>query len=226
MNLFTSKKSEDMSSKLSSWTPEPETPRVATPTTTTSSRGESARIPDGTEVRLSALFSTRDIRIDGRVYGDIVCSGKVTIGKTGVVIGDIFSDNVDIFGTMEGNVVAGEILSLMNTCNLRGLIRIQKLCVENGAHFEGNCQIISREEYDGLASDYQAALDQKFPRVLLASEKAAAEKAAAAPAPKPEPAPAPKPEPAPAKPAYVEPEPEEDPVELDDDNRFFYSDRG
>ena len=36
----------------------------------------------------------------------------------------------------------------------------------------------------------------------------------------------PEPAPAPAKPAYVEPEPEEDPVELDDDNRFFYSDRG
>lgn len=214
-----------MSRTLNSWDSELETPRVATPAseTSTNSRGDIVRIPDGTEVRLSALFSTRDIRIDGRVFGDVVCSGKVTIGKTGVVLGDIFSDNVDIYGTMEGNVVAGEILSLMSTCNLRGLIRIQKLCVENGAHFEGNCQIISREEYDNLASEFQTALDQKFPRVMLASEKAAAEKAAAAAAAMPQTAQEPE------KPAYFEPQPaeaEEVQAEFDDDNRFFYSDRG
>ena len=50
-----------------------------------------------------------DIRIDGRVQGNVYCRSKVVLISTGHIEGDIEAVNVDVHGTVIGNIKAGEL---------------------------------------------------------------------------------------------------------------------
>lgn len=108
---------------------------------------EITRIPSGTVVRMSSLISENDIRIDGSVSGDILCEGKLVLGPKGAIIGDVVCRNADVSGSITGNVTAGDIFTLTDSGVLRGNMRSAKLCVEKGATFEGECGIISADDF-------------------------------------------------------------------------------
>lgn len=131
------------------------------------------RISLDSDIRQAVLVSSNDIRIDGRFSGLIVTKGKVILGEHSVFKGDIVCANADIYGTMEGNLVIGELLSLMSTSRVRALIRINKLGVENGAAFDGTCRIVTREEFSAIVSEYEAKVEKEHPVAHLESEKPA-----------------------------------------------------
>lgn len=93
----------------------------------------------GTEI-IGDLKTKGDIRIDGKIRGNIQSKAKVVIGNTGEVIGDIFSESAEINGKVEGNINTTEILFLKSTASLIGDISSNKLVVENGANLTGNCE--------------------------------------------------------------------------------------
>lgn len=53
------------------------------------------------------IVSQKDIRIDGTLEGRLECQGKVVIGETGQVIGDIVAVNAEVVGRITGNVNGG-----------------------------------------------------------------------------------------------------------------------
>lgn len=85
--------------------------------------------------------SNGDIRIDGTVTGSVNSKGKVVIGSTGQVEGEIFCQNADVSGSIKGNITVSEILSLKATSNLSGDIVTNKLAIEPGANFSGSCSM-------------------------------------------------------------------------------------
>ncbi|MFC5282266.1 bactofilin family protein [Pedobacter alpinus] len=93
----------------------------------------------GTEIN-GDLNTKGDIRIDGKITGDVNSKAKVVIGATGEVIGNIFSESAEISGNVKGDVNTTEILFLKATANLVGDILSNKLVVENGANLSGHCQ--------------------------------------------------------------------------------------
>ena len=61
------------------------------------------------------ITSNADFRIDGYLNGSITTSGKVVIGKEGVIEGNIKCVNADIEGKFSGKIEASEILNLKST---------------------------------------------------------------------------------------------------------------
>ncbi|MDQ3051463.1 MAG: polymer-forming cytoskeletal protein [Bacteroidota bacterium] len=87
------------------------------------------------------IKSMGDIRIDGTIIGSVSSKSKVVIGTTGQVQGDIFCQNADISGTIQGKTTVSEMLFLKATSKLNGDISTGKLVVEVGASFTGNCNM-------------------------------------------------------------------------------------
>ena len=85
------------------------------------------------------ITSEGDFRIVGKLIGSIRSTGKVVIGQSGIVEGDIFCQNADFAGTIKGNVEVENLLFLKTTVNLNGNIKTGKLSIESGALFSGQC---------------------------------------------------------------------------------------
>jgi cytoskeletal protein CcmA (bactofilin family) len=95
-------------------------------------------ISTGTVVK-GDITSEGDFRIVGKLVGSIRSKGKVVIGQSGIVEGDIFCQNADFSGTVKGNVEVEKLLLLKATVNLNGNISTGKLSIESGALFSGKC---------------------------------------------------------------------------------------
>jgi cytoskeletal protein CcmA (bactofilin family) len=87
------------------------------------------------------IKSNGDIRIDGTVYGAIITKAKVVIGSTGVIEGNVTSQNADVSGTVKGKTSVSELLFLKSSANVIGDIVTGKLVVEVGATFTGSCNM-------------------------------------------------------------------------------------
>ncbi|MBR5857220.1 MAG: polymer-forming cytoskeletal protein [Bacteroidales bacterium] len=114
---------------------------------------EISRISVGTEVK-GNLVSKSDIRIDGTFEGDLVTTGKLVVGESAVVRGNIICASADIWGAVEGEFCSKESITFKSSGKFTGNLRTNKICIEMGAGFSGNCTIISDEEFTAIASGY------------------------------------------------------------------------
>lgn len=87
------------------------------------------------------IFADSDFRIDGEVEGTITCNGKVVIGQKGFLKGSISCVSAEIIGTVEGDVVVSETLSLRGTAVIKGDVKTKILMVEPNAVFNGTCSM-------------------------------------------------------------------------------------
>lgn len=94
----------------------------------------------GTEVK-GDIISSGDIRIDGKLTGSIKTQGKLVVGKTGVVEGEIQSKNSDLAGIVQGKINVEELLVLKASVSVHGDIFTSKLSIEPGAVFTGTCNM-------------------------------------------------------------------------------------
>ena len=83
--------------------------------------------------------SSGDMRIDGTLKGKIQTQGKLVIGPTGKIDGDISCQNAEIHGVINGKITVTELLSLKSSSKLLGDIVVGKLAIEPGAQFSGSC---------------------------------------------------------------------------------------
>lgn len=98
-------------------------------------------ITKGTVIK-GDITSTGDFRLDGTLEGNIQLNGKLVVGDTGIVNGNILCMNANIIGTVNGNLSVKELLSLHSSARVRGDILINKLSIEPGATFSGKCRMI------------------------------------------------------------------------------------
>lgn len=87
------------------------------------------------------ITATQDIRIDGRIEGNVECAGKVVIGPTGSVMGNIVCQCGKIMGKVTGNLTVEENLTLTATCVLEGEVVTRTLVIEPNAVFHGSCRM-------------------------------------------------------------------------------------
>lgn len=95
---------------------------------------------DGTVIK-GDIKTNNDIRIDGIIEGLVFSDAKVVVGPSGKVLGDIMCQNADISGKVSGIIAVKELLFLKNTAVVDGDISTNKLVVEAGAKFNGNCSM-------------------------------------------------------------------------------------
>lgn len=89
-----------------------------------------------------------DFRMDGTLEGNISLNGKLVVGETGLVNGNIICQNANIIGSVVGNISVKELLSLHATANVKGDILINKLSIEPGASFSGTCRMIDEVRHN------------------------------------------------------------------------------
>lgn len=97
-------------------------------------------ISSGTDIT-GDIKSSGDIRIDGSLTGNLNTKGKVVIGPTGRVNGEIVCKNCEISGIVEGRVVVNQLLNLKASSKIQGDIVTSKLSIEPGALFSGTCKM-------------------------------------------------------------------------------------
>jgi len=98
------------------------------------------RIVSGTEIE-GSIVSDSNIRIDGSVKGTITVKGRLVVGATGKIQGEITCENADIEGSVLGNIQINGLLSLKSTARLECDISTKKLSIEPGAVFSGKCSM-------------------------------------------------------------------------------------
>lgn len=97
-------------------------------------------IGSGTSI-IGDISSNGDVRIDGTLKGNISISGKLVIGPSGSLEGNVQCQNADISGEVNGKVNVTELLSLKATAKLLGDIVTGKISIEPNATFTGTCNM-------------------------------------------------------------------------------------
>ena len=82
-----------------------------------------------------------NLRVDGRVVGNIVTKSKLVLGQTSEVDGNILAQNAEVFGEIKGKIEVSDLLILKPSAVIRGDILTSKLIVETGAIFNGGCKM-------------------------------------------------------------------------------------
>ena len=109
-----------------------------------------SRISAGTVIK-GEIQSPYDIRIDGTFEGRVQTKGRVVIGESAFVKGDVICENADLWGKVEGNLYVKDTLSLMEGCSMEGNLHVKRLSVELGSTFNGNCRMITEAEFNKVA---------------------------------------------------------------------------
>jgi cytoskeletal protein CcmA (bactofilin family) len=102
----------------------------------------------GTEIK-GDIQANGDIRIDGTLIGTISSSGKIIIGSTGFIEGEMSCLNADISGQVNANLTIRELLTLKSSAVVTGEIMTDKLSIEPGAVFSGDCKMGNRSNSNG-----------------------------------------------------------------------------
>ena len=79
--------------------------------------------------------------IYGKVYGSIESNGTVRTAKGSVVKGDIKAKDVAVGGQVEGDLIVNSKVTLGDTSLLKGNLNAAILTIEEGAKFEGVCNM-------------------------------------------------------------------------------------
>ena len=105
--------------------------------------GQPNRIEKNTVIK-GDITSEADFRIDGKLEGDVKTSGKIVIGKDGVIKGKVECVNADIEGHFNGELFVTELLTLKASAVIKGAVNISKLSVEPGANFNATCNMMGK----------------------------------------------------------------------------------
>lgn len=97
-------------------------------------------IAKGTKIN-GDLSSDGDLRIDGEIIGNLETKGRLVIGSSGRIEGDVRCKSCEISGVHKGKLFVVEHLSLKSTSNVAGQIACGKLSIEPGAFFDGTCSM-------------------------------------------------------------------------------------
>ncbi len=113
-------------------------------------------VGSGTTIK-GEINSKGDIRVDGKIIGEVRSKGKIVVGDTGTIEGDIFCLNADLSGRVNGKADVTELLSLQASAIFLGDIIANKLSIEPGARFTGTCSM----EKDAAAQKPQGNEEKK-----------------------------------------------------------------
>lgn len=92
------------------------------------------------------IESDGDFRIEGTLTGTVNAKGRIVIGETGIIDGELYCRNADICGKIKGKMEVAELTILKATSNFEGDITTNKISIEPGALFSGTCHMTSSKK--------------------------------------------------------------------------------
>lgn len=93
------------------------------------------------------LRFAENVRLEGRVEGQI-CAGKtVIVGEHAEIDASVEAETLEVYGTIVGDIRVSRRTILHKTARVEGEIQTAGIVVEEGARFKG-CIVIGPEEAD------------------------------------------------------------------------------
>ena len=92
------------------------------------------------EIKGSIKFQN-DLTIDGKVEGEIISPGTLTVGENAEIRGEIKTKAVTVFGKVHGNITVEERCELKSHAVLHGDLKAARLVIEDGATFVGKSEV-------------------------------------------------------------------------------------
>lgn len=92
------------------------------------------------EIKGSLKFSN-DLIIDGRIEGEVTSDGSLTVGENALVIGEIRTKSVIVFGKVQGNITVTDRCELKSNAIQEGDIVAGTMAIEEGASFSGRSSV-------------------------------------------------------------------------------------
>lgn len=90
----------------------------------------------GSDVSITGNIAAKgDIQIDGEVLGDIACA-SFSLGASGLVKGNVTAQRATLAGSVEGTVVATELV-IERSARILGDVAYESISIETGARVDG-----------------------------------------------------------------------------------------
>lgn len=99
------------------------------------------------------FYSDGNVRVDGKVLGEVMVNGNLTLGESCEIKGDIKAMNITVSGNIEGTVTASDKIILVAKSSLKGDLFAKVLLIEEGAKFDGRSTMSQTEAKAPLNSD-------------------------------------------------------------------------
>ncbi len=81
------------------------------------------------------------VRIDGKLDGEIISKGTLFVGEKAVIQADIKVDTLIVGGKICGNITLVSRMEMLSHAEVCGNIQVPVLKVEEGAIFQGTCDM-------------------------------------------------------------------------------------
>jgi len=97
-------------------------------------------IANGTSI-IGDIISDGDFRIEGSIKGIINAKGRIVVGESGTVEGEIKCSDADICGSVIGKLNVDNLTVFKATAKFDGDVVTKKISIEPGAVFSGTCSM-------------------------------------------------------------------------------------
>ena len=111
-----------------------------------------------------SLESIGNVRIEGKVYGDVKAKEKFVMGAEAYVDGGVIARTAEVAGKVRGNIEISEMLVLKPTAVIEGDILTNQLVVETGATFNGGCKMGHLAKAIEISTPQQRGKEQTLKR--------------------------------------------------------------
>jgi len=93
------------------------------------------------------------IRVEGAIEGSVKAAKSVVVGKDGIVVGDITTQDAIVAGRVNGSVTAESRVELQASCRIQGDIRSRRVKLEEGGQIDGSLHMGAniQQKSDGRA---------------------------------------------------------------------------
>ena len=113
-------------------------------------------IDKDTEIKGDIRFND-SFRIDGKFKGKILSGNTLIVGENGDVEADIEVRSVSINGKVKGSINTKDRVEIFSKGRVTGKIIAPKLIIEEGAFFQGTCQM----ELKALEENNETELEEE-----------------------------------------------------------------
>lgn len=101
----------------------------------------------GSAMRIKGEIYCREaLAIDGEVEGTLESTDRLTVGANGKVTAHIKAGEVDVRGSICGDVEATERIVIRRGANIVGDVKTAGIVIEDGAFFKGGIDITRKEQ--------------------------------------------------------------------------------
>ena len=102
-------------------------------------------ISEGITIKDNTICGAGSVSIGGVFFGEIDIEGFLIITESGNVRGTVRAASANIYGVLEGNIVAHNSVRIFDGGKIYGDVSCGSFVVDEGAAFRGQCNMLNDE---------------------------------------------------------------------------------